>query len=286
MPHDAIRAVRRPRAPQRTLYLLVTCEHGGNRIPARYRAWFAGHGALLASHRGYDPGALATARRMAAVTGGHLIATTVSRLLVELNRSPHNPRVFSALIRRAPLDVRREIFERYYVPHHRAVAAEVEAAIARGHRVLHIGSHSFTPNLDGVARSADIGLLYDPARALERRFAGLWLEALRAHGAGIVRRNYPYEGRNDGLPTVLRRRFAPQDYVGLELEVNQRHPLAGGGAWLKLQDAIVAALMEALTRFERAAPAVTPRRVAQGSAPRSRAARPTPGFRATTRAGH
>ena len=41
---------------------LITCEHGGNRIPPRYRDLFAGCEALLQSHRGYDPGALTLAR--------------------------------------------------------------------------------------------------------------------------------------------------------------------------------------------------------------------------------
>ena len=35
---------------------IVTCEHGGNRIPAPYRPLFRGQKALLDSHRGYDPG--------------------------------------------------------------------------------------------------------------------------------------------------------------------------------------------------------------------------------------
>ena len=38
--------------------IVISCEHGGNRIPARYREWFTRHRALLASHRGFDPGAL------------------------------------------------------------------------------------------------------------------------------------------------------------------------------------------------------------------------------------
>ena len=79
-----------------------TIGHGkGNRIPPPYRRWFAGEEGLLASHRGYDPGALAMARTLVATTGAMLVAATVSRLLVELNRSAHNPRVFSAIVRRA-----------------------------------------------------------------------------------------------------------------------------------------------------------------------------------------
>ena len=44
---------------------LITCEHGGNRIPAPYRRLFRGQRALLDSHRGYDPGALVMAKALA-----------------------------------------------------------------------------------------------------------------------------------------------------------------------------------------------------------------------------
>jgi hypothetical protein len=37
--------------------LLVSCEHGGNRVPARYVALFEGAADVLATHRGYDLGA-------------------------------------------------------------------------------------------------------------------------------------------------------------------------------------------------------------------------------------
>ena len=45
--------------------LVITCEHGGNRIPAPYRDLFHAHQALLDSHRGYDSGALIMARALA-----------------------------------------------------------------------------------------------------------------------------------------------------------------------------------------------------------------------------
>jgi predicted N-formylglutamate amidohydrolase len=230
------------------LHVLITCEHGGNRIPPPYRRWFAGEDALLASHRGHDPGALAMARTLAAATGATLIATTVSRLLVELNRSAHNPRVFSAVVRRAPPALRRELFERYYRPYHERVTREVAYAIAQGARVLHVGSHSFTPHLCGVERNADIGLLYDPARPLEVALCHRWRDLLIARGLGRVRRNYPYTGAGDGLTTSLRSRFGARDYVGVELEINQRHALAGGAAWRRMRHEIATALCEALSQ--------------------------------------
>jgi predicted N-formylglutamate amidohydrolase len=271
----------------RPLVAIVTCEHGGNRIPAAYRRWFIGAEALLASHRGYDPGALAMGRALAAVAGTPLIATTISRLLVEVNRSPHNPRVFSAPMRAAPPQVRRAAFERYYVTHHAAVADAVQRALDDGARVLHIGSHSFTPALDGTVRNTDIGLLYDPRRPRETGFCDAWLAALEARGVGRVRRNYPYAGTSDGLPTLLRRRHAADDYLGVEIEVNQRHPLAGGASWRRMQRDVAAALAAALREMPgwREAATVSRRSAAPGSARRSPAATPPDGFRAATRAG-
>jgi predicted N-formylglutamate amidohydrolase len=272
----------------RPLVVIVTCEHGGNRIPAQFRRWFVGADALLASHRGYDPGALAMGRALAAVAGTPLIATTISRLLVEVNRSPHNPRVFSAPMRAAPPEVRRAAFERYYVPHHAAVAGAVQRALDTGARVLHIGSHSFTPTLDGIVRNTDIGLLYDPRRALESAFCDAWLAALEARPVGRVRRNYPYVGTSDGLPTLLRRRHAPADYLGIELEVNQRHPLGDGAAWRRMQRDVAAALAATLRDmpgWRESAPRLSRRSVAPGNARRSPAAPPPDGSRAATRAG-
>ena len=46
-------------------YLLLTCEHAGNRIPRAYAPLFRGADALLATHRGWDPGAYVLARFLA-----------------------------------------------------------------------------------------------------------------------------------------------------------------------------------------------------------------------------
>jgi predicted N-formylglutamate amidohydrolase len=71
----------------RSIELLVSCEHGGNRIPPRYRKLFSASAGVLATHRAYDPGALAVARDFARAFRAQLFYSTVSRLLVELNRS-------------------------------------------------------------------------------------------------------------------------------------------------------------------------------------------------------
>jgi hypothetical protein len=54
--------------------------------------------------------------------------------------------------------------------------------------------------------------------------------------------NYPYAGRSDGLTSALRRRHLPQRYLGIELEINQRHVFAGPRHWRELRGVVVAAL--------------------------------------------
>jgi predicted N-formylglutamate amidohydrolase len=205
--------------------VLVTCEHGGNRIPRRWRSLFEGQEALLASHRGWDPGALTLARRLSRELDAPLVASTTSRLLVELNRSIGHPLLFSARTRDLPRDERERILEGHYHPYRNEVQGRLADALrsaGRGGAILHLSVHTFTPTLNGEVRNADIGLLYDPARKGEQHFAAAWRAALREVAPELrVRMNYPYRGAADGLTTHLRRRLRASRYLGIELEVNQ-----------------------------------------------------------------
>lgn len=228
---------------------LVTCEHGGNQVPAAYADLFQGHEALLNSHRGHDPGALTLARELAAALQAPLVYSTVSRLLVELNRSPGHPRLFSDLMRHQPESVKQAILDQYYQPYRMQVEEKVQSAIENQHRIIHISSHSFTPELDGNIRNADIGLLYDPSRAKERKLCLHWQKALsQALPKVRVRRNYPYTGTSDGMCTFLRKYFSGDYYLGIELEVNQKYVVQDGADWQRLRSGIVESLMQALSK--------------------------------------
>ena len=149
--------------------LFLTCEHGGNRIPSEYRHLFRGAEEVLASHRGWDPGALTLAQRCARQLGRPLHAVTWTRLFVEANRAPTNRRIWSSFTKSLPRDERRRILAKWWQPHRDSVEQAVGADIARGRRLVHVAVHSFTPKLDGVVRNADIGFLYDSRRKDEAR---------------------------------------------------------------------------------------------------------------------
>ena len=228
--------------------LLFTCEHGGHAVPPPYRALFRGAGEVLKSHRGWDPGALVLAQRFAETFQAKLFFSTTTRLLVELNRSLHHPKLFSDYTRGLSRDAKQQVLETYYLPHRQAVERYIASEIAAGRSVLHIGVHSFTPQLNGEVRQADIGLLYDPARTKERHFCAAWRKALLAAEPDLrVRKNYPYLGTADGFTTYLRRQFDDADYAGIELEVNQRFPLHAKPAWRQRQATLMASLSAATT---------------------------------------
>ena len=230
--------------------LVITCEHGGNHIPAVYRPLFEGQDAVLQSHRGFDAGALKMAQTLAAAFGAPLVSATVSRLLVDLNRSTHNRTLHAEEVRRLPATQRQEILTRFYQPYRIRAEQAIRQAIADNGAVIHLSSHSFTPELDGRLRKADIGLLYDPRGAGEVALCQHWKAALAATAPQLtVRRNYPYAGKGDGLTAWLRRCLTPDVYIGVELEINQKHVTAEGDC-PALRQWIVESLREALPHMQ------------------------------------
>lgn len=248
-PHDPPAVPATALRPDARTVFLITCEHGGNRIPAPYRHYFREHRHVLDSHRGYDPGALQLARTLASLLEGTLVTSTVSRLLVDLNRSLHHLHLHSAWIRQAPPAVRQRLVTDYYLPYRTAAEDAIAAAVSLGNRVLHLSCHSFTPVLDQVVRQADIGLLYDPGRPWEAALCREWQQQMARMLPGLhIRRNYPYRGTADGFTTCLRRRFAADTYAGIEIEINQKL-VTTGRHWRNCQQVLAASLHAALADF-------------------------------------
>lgn len=198
--------------------LILSCEHASAHVPARYALAFRGQAAqrALGSHRGVDFGALPLARELARSCGAPLFSGRQTRLLIDLNRTSRHAALFSTFSSHLPAkDL--EHLRSLHAAHFQELDHRVRAS---GGPVIHVAVHSFTPVLSGKRRDFDVGLLYDPSRTVEVELALQLREALSARGLR-VRRNAPYRGVADGLPTWLRRRFPAQRYAGIELEVNQ-----------------------------------------------------------------
>ncbi len=210
-------------SPQARFRIILTCEHGGNDVPPELLAAFDSPDARrqLQSHRGYDPGALDIARYLSQALNASLLVSTVSRLVVELNRSLDSPQLFSKFTCGLAPAMQQHLIARYYEPHRRAVHDAISNAVALGEAVVHLSIHSFTPRFRGSRREFDIGILFDPSRVWESRISESLLGHLRAAGFR-AEPNQPYLGTDDGLTTHLRTVFADQDYAGIEIELNNR----------------------------------------------------------------
>jgi predicted N-formylglutamate amidohydrolase len=232
-------------------HTLLSCEHGGNSIPAAWRYLFKGKQSILDSHRGWDPGALVCAKRLSAKLDIPLISSTTSRLLIDLNRSLHHRQLFSEFSRPLPETERTAIVSSQYLPYRDRLQEAINGIIKRRGFALHLSIHSFTPCLGNTVRNADIGILYDPERERELGFAACLHECLRGlDHALLIRRNYPYRGAADGATTCYRKQYAENKYAGLEIEINQKFPReTDNRTWCRLQNTIAQAITQSLQRF-------------------------------------
>ncbi|MFC1745817.1 hypothetical protein ACFL35_17625, partial [Candidatus Riflebacteria bacterium] len=123
----------------------------------------------------------------------------------------------------------------------------IRGNINRGYPVIHISVHTFTPILHEKIRRCDIGILYDPGRKTEKIFARAWINSLKATLDNfITRANYPYRGKADNFNTFLRKIFSFEQYLGVEIEVNQKFPLREKRKWPVMRKKIVASLVKVI----------------------------------------
>lgn len=224
--------------------ILVSCEHAVATVPTSLRDCFSNPLAQsqLKSHLGHDIGAARWAWAISLELGTHPILGSCSRLVVDLNRSSHHPRVLSNYTRGLPSSCIQDLLRRFHNPHWSKVQDAIEGSTGP---CVHIAIHSFTPELGGQKRNADVGILYDSRRCKEKHFATVWQSHLRRlFPKLLVRRNYPYVGKSDGLPTGMRKKFSQETYLGFEIEINQLWDAAPIRKQLDLIKAISKSLVE------------------------------------------
>lgn len=230
--------------------LLFTSEHGGNEIPEEYKYLFKDHNEILNTHRGYDLGVWSLAENFSQSMQIKLFKTGVSRLLVDVNRSLWRRTLFSEISKPLPKTEKLIILDKYYYPYRNEIAAFIKNQIAHGKKVLHIAKHSFTPILNGKKRNADIGFLYDPKRSNEKLISKEWKRCLKNLAPGLrVRFNYPYRGKPDGLTAHFRKLYPDGNYLGIELEVNQKFVEGDGKFRQEICQQIVSAFHKTLAHF-------------------------------------
>lgn len=203
--------------------IIITCEHYTNHIPQEYQHLFAGNGDILELHNAYDIGSDKIAEGICDIAKLPLHKGNISRLLIDFNRNLHNPQVYSKFSENLPNEEKVNLINNYYKPYRDAVEADIKKLIDSNYQVLHLSMHTFTPNFNNIFRNVDIGILYDPRSHAEKEVSRVIKRfIINENSKYIVRLNYPYKGRSDGFTTTLRKKYPAIDYLGIEIECNQR----------------------------------------------------------------
>ncbi len=213
---------------------LITNEHGSDRVPpdlAKLLGAVGKNGHFMLDS-GFDIGASEVARIFASELSCPLVEATYHPAVVDCNRPVGHRGLFSAPMRKAPDKLREGLIEEVHNRHWTRIYGLLDEQIRCDGQVIHLAIHSFAPfdpvaaargeRGAGTARRTDLGLLYDPTRHLERTLCEGWawkmyetLPMLR------VRRNYPIRGIRDGLTKRLRQAYSAEQYLGIELQLNQ-----------------------------------------------------------------
>lgn len=154
---------------------VLVCDHASNAIPERYGDMGLTETERL-SHIAWDPGALELSRGLSARLDAPLVASHVSRLVIDANRDVASPGLFWTLSEATRIaanenldaDERRHRIDSYYRPYHDAITALLDDRQRQGRASILVCVHSFTPVFLGVARPWEIGLIHGRDDGLTR----------------------------------------------------------------------------------------------------------------------
>lgn len=181
-----------------TSAFVLVCDHASNRIPSRYAGLgLKPHERVM--HIAWDPGALAVALRLTELLDAPLVHSTVSRLVVDCNRTAAAPDLIPSMSERTaipgnldvPAGERLSRIARYHTPFHDAIEALLDERLAAGRETILVTIHSFTPFYRDAWRPWPIGLIH----GVDAGFTAALQAALLAEDPDLkVGWNEPYSG--------------------------------------------------------------------------------------------
>ncbi|WP_417310759.1 N-formylglutamate amidohydrolase [Devosia sp.] len=179
---------------------VLACDHASNRVPARYAGLGLSERQRL-MHIAWDPGAFAVSLRLSEALDAPLVASTVSRLVVDCNRDAAAHDLIPVLSERTEIPgnaaitdaERQHRITAYHEPFHQALDGLLEARRSRGEPTILVTVHSFTPVFKEKPRPWPIGLIHGE----NPRFTAAFRDALAAADPSLnIGWNEPYSGRS------------------------------------------------------------------------------------------
>ena len=224
--------------PEGRAGFLLTADHAGRAIPRRL-----GDLGLppseLERHIAWDIGIAGVTEALSRALDATAALQTYSRLVIDCNRQPEWSSSIPTISELTAIpgneelspeerEARRlEIFQ----PYHARIAALLDARAAAGRPTVLIAMHSFTPVFKRVARTVEVGILYNPA-ARDVRLPRIMLDLLRAEGDLAVGDNQPYAiTANSDYTVPVHGEERGLAHVEIEIRQDLIGDAAGQSAW-------------------------------------------------------
>ncbi len=180
--------------------LLIGCDHAENRIPENLSN-LGLEPEHLESHIALDVGAKSVSMLLSEMFDAPLIMACYSRLVVDLNRYPHDPALILntsdgiSIPGNMNLDMasRQERIDTFFAPYHRKYAEMARNMMGRHDAPLLLALHSFSPIYEGQQRPWHYGVMWDeyPGNVKEPL-----LEGLNSVDGLMIGDNKPYAGHS------------------------------------------------------------------------------------------
>ena len=195
--------------------VVISCDHASNRIPKAFQQLGLAD-EHLQQHIAYDIGALQVANALAKFFNFPLISSNYSRLLVDLNRHPHDPSAIPEVSDEIVIpgnsglteEQRQNRLSDYFYPYHNRHSELVDNASDDYKNPFVLAIHSFTPEMQSIARPWHYGVLWGHSQNLSSKF----VKRLQQLPGRFIGENQPYH--------ALEPRGYSQDVHGADRDVD------------------------------------------------------------------
>jgi predicted N-formylglutamate amidohydrolase len=175
--------------------VLISCDHGGRQVPNCLDNLGLDQ-IYLDRHIAYDIGARQVSKILSHKFDAPLLVANYSRLVVDLNRHFDDPTQVPEVSDHIHIpgntgisqEHRQQRIDELFTPYHQQFTVMVDTLIARFERPIILAVHSFTPQIQGVDRPWEFGVLWDQHEELARAV----MDNLEKIGGLCVGDNQPY----------------------------------------------------------------------------------------------
>ena len=198
--------------------LLLICEHASGMLPPGW-CWPASDRHLSTDHWGVDVGIARFTRKLAERLSVPAILASISRLLIDCNRTTDSDTLFRRAADGSPIWLNQGLSPRERLTRIESVYEEYHTAVdlmcERHKPELILSMHSYTASYEGTPRAVQVGVLHDGEAAL----AELWADRLGALLPGYdVRINEPWSGIGGYMYSAVEH-ATRSNAVAMELEL-------------------------------------------------------------------